>query len=251
MIITSASRPHLLGPTLQTLWECLEQKPIRILIHNDEVFADRTHAMLDLIERFGQRVTIRYTNSSPPRRLGPALHWLLGEVSTDFVLYTQDDHVALRPLPVERALGIMHRYGLNQIRFNKRDTMDRKGDFVKVESSYEDGGATPVTLCTADHWYFQTGLWRASTIRDVVSWWVNAGPGVFAEHSEAKINDALNGGMEQYGYPGLASRALWNDPTHRAGTVKTFIWGPVGEPAYIKHIGTSEHDWALVRRRDN
>jgi hypothetical protein len=251
IILTSASRPHLLKETLRTLMSGVTQRPTRLLIHNDEVFPDREREMLDIIEYYGQRVTVRYVNCKPPRRLGPALQWLLSQVTTEYVLYSQDDHVTLRPLPIHRALGVMERYGLNQIRFNKRVTMDKKGEFVKRETTYDDGNVPPVTLCTADHWYFQTGLWRVAPIRDVVDWWTKHGPGIFAEHSEAKINDALNGGMRAHGYPGLIDPERWNFPAARAETVKTFIWGSVGEPPFIQHIGTDEKDWALKRRRDN
>ena len=246
LLITSASRPHLLARTLASLWAMLPQKPARVLIHNDEVFAGRERAMADLIEAFGQRTTIKYLSTNPPRRLGPALAWLLYQAQTEYILYSQDDFEALRPLPVVPALDLMAAHDLNQIRFNKRVTMDKKGAFVKVEKTY-DG----LTLCVSDHWYFQTGLWRTSVIRRVADWWCFDGPGVFAEHSEAKINAALNGEMVAHGYPGLIDPARWNDPEERARTVKTFIWGKVGEEPYIRHIGEKEEDWALQRRRDN
>ena len=226
-------------------------RPTRVLIHNDEVFPGREREMIDLIEYFGGFVTLQYVSCRPPRRLGPALKWLLDRVTTEYVLYTQDDHEVVRPLPITRALGVMDKFGLNQIRFNKRTTMDKKGDFVKVEYTFNDGALPVATLCVADHWYFQTGVWRVAPIRSVVDWWSDVGPGRFDEHSEAKINDAFNGGMRKYGYPGLIASDVWNNPKVRAETVKTFIWGPIGEPPFIKHIGTEEKDWALTRRRDN
>jgi hypothetical protein len=256
LIVTSASRPHLLARTLRSLLDMVDVLPVRAIVHDDAAFPGRLRAIEDVVEDevAGRGIEATIRHSAPSVGLGPALHWLLAQARTPYVLYSQDDHVAVRKIPVSEAIGILDDYGLHQIRFNKRTTMDRKGDFVKVEQRYG-----PATLCVADHWYFQTGVWRVSQIKPVVDWWYFYGPGAFSEHAEAKLNDAMNGRWaaplvgprtfpsDVYRADVIGARELWMDPSERARTVKTFIWGPVGEPPYIEHIGTAPSDWANPR----
>ena len=263
LIVTSASRPHLLEQTLLTLAEMMDQLPRLVTVHDDAVFPGKEAEVRLTAERHfpGSRIVCH----DPPIGLGPALYQLIRDVRTDYVLYSQDDFETIRGLPIRLALEVMEQHGINQIRFNKRRTMDRKGDFVKCERFFRttrrlEGGETiaeSLPLTVADHWYFQTGLWRTSTIWAVLDWWKGWGPGIFAEHAEAKINAALNGEMAREGFPSryfpveVMPPAHWNDPKLRAEIAKTFIWGRIGDAPFISHIGTNPEDWALKRRRDN
>ena len=250
LIIPSARRPHLLGPTIRTLLAHVDRQPERILIHDDICWEGRDRAMQDVLQSIPAEKLV-YGEHAPPIRHGPALGWLLDRVQTEYVLYSHDDFETIRPLPISTALDVMHTYHLHHIRFNKRATMDYKGEFRKIEKRFGEH-----TLTVADHWYFQTSLWRVDQIRPVVRWWMTdgAGCGAFAEHAEVKINQVFNGQwfplftppptMEFAGEP-----TRWNDPEYRARFQKTFIWGKVGNGAYIKHLGHAAHDWALPRMR--
>ena len=46
---------------------------------------------------------------------------LLRDPPADYVLFTRDDHVPLRKLPVTRMLGVMERFGLNHVVFDHKD----------------------------------------------------------------------------------------------------------------------------------
>ena len=39
------------------------------------------------------------------------------------------------------------------------------------------------------------------------------------------------------------------DPNVRATIQRTFIWGPIGEDRYIRHIGTDPKDWSDTHPR--
>ena len=152
LIIPSSSRPHLLGRLLESLFAHVDQLPTRVILHDDAVFPDRREAVAALVQDWAARTHRQFVvaYADPPIKHGPSLHWLLRHVVQPYVLYSQDDHVVVRDLPIARALGILSIHGLNQIRFNKRDTMDKKGregqEFYKVEYRFGDP-AGEVTLC--------------------------------------------------------------------------------------------------------
>jgi len=282
LIIPSASRPHLLERTLATFFVHSGQWPGRVIVHNDGVFpGKRERVERLLVTQIPAQIPVVFQHDEHPMRHGPALKWLLDQVRTEYVVYTQDDFATVRRLPISRALGVLHLNDLNQIRFNKRKTMAVKGEgdhtFTKVEKVFSlpddygvgvDFPSTPCpsgvhlkycdygsgihqTLCVADHWYFQTGVWRVAAIKPVVDWWMTSGPGEFGEHSESKINDAFNGkyrGVKDFpaSVP-VCSPEEWNDPRVRATVHKTFIWGPVREPRFVEHLGHDSKDWALER----
>jgi hypothetical protein len=279
LVIPSASRPHLLDETLRTLFLHLDQPPARVLLHDDAVFPDKQTLIAEILrERVPKTISTIFLSDSPPIFHGPSLQRLLGMVSTEYALYTQDDFETIRDLPITAALTLLDRYGLNQIRFNKRHTMDKKGregeEFYKVEKWFDveewvddenillpttidpPGTRMRLPLCIADHFYFQTNLFRVAALKPVLDWWVSRGKahGDFGEHMEVKVNNVFNGQMRHlHGDLGPEVPVLkpedgdWNDAETRARIQKTFIWGRIGEPPFIKHLGTNPQDWALKR----
>jgi len=252
IICTSASRPDLLGPTLSSLMTMIDQRPERILVHDDAVFPERWDAVKDVIRDqalswFAWPPDVLLTHSDPPRRLGLALRWLLANVRTEYVLYTQDDFVTVRPLPLAQALLDMKLHGLNQIRFNKRATLEQKdtwrGPWIKKEVDF---GGTVLTV--SDHWYFQTGLWRTSVIRAALDFLTET-PESTRHLSEGLaeriINDVMDG---VYGpVPGLRvpdPEDDASDPEIRAELQRTFIYGPIGTDRFVRHIGVDRGNWA-------
>jgi hypothetical protein len=272
LIITSASRAHLLRPTLQSLLAHVDVLPQRIFIHNDAAFHPGTpEALHRWLQMKTMLAEIDYpremvlTHADPPRRLGLALWWLLRNCETEYVLYSQDDFVTVRPLPLRRALAVMEGHGLHQIRFNKRATLGQKdtwkGVWRKEERSFAlppagmwDNVANQVPLTVADHWYFQTSLWRVQPIKAVVAW-CTATPertALFAKlPAEEVINQALDGCFGPI--PGVTLPESDEDaeaPAVRARVQRTFIWGPIGEDRYIRHIGVDPADWTGEHPRE-
>ena len=250
LIVPSASRPHLLETTLVSLLGYVDHLPGRIIIHNDEVFPDKTQDILTILDKIlGTHIPWTWKNDQSPLGHGPSLAWLLNQTTIPYVLYTQDDFVTLRSLPIRETLACMETHGLHHVRFNKRKTMPYKGEgetrWYKREVQY---GETP--LVVSDHWYFQTSLWRVAQIKPVVDWWMGRDPVGFKEHGEIKINNGLNSVIWVTGdYQRPPKGSSWDDSQVREHYQRTFIYGHIGDPPYVKHIGDHPEDYALIRNR--
>jgi hypothetical protein len=209
---------------------------MRIIVHEDvragQPYVDgRTDLLLAQIS-VDYSMPLKLITTRPGTGLGRALLRVLDEAKTEFVFYTQEDFDFVRPLPVGACLDLMAEHELHHVRFNKRKTMAVKGadrppaeQFRKVEVKY--GGET---LCVSDHWYFQASLWRRSIAREGFAHLVaRAAPGSVIGYCEVQFNRWYN---TTYG----KDRDL-SDPKLRQERLRTFIWGGVGEPAFIKHTG--------------
>lgn len=239
IVTTLRDRRDLLERTLRSMLPQLDLPPARIIIHEDvrrgvDCPGAPTSERLAGIERaFGVPVVLQA--SEPARGLARAMPWLLAEASTEFVFYTQEDFDFVRPIPIRSCLALMAEHRLNHVRFNKRKTMRVKGadrppdqQFHKVEVKLGEQ-----LMCVSDHWYFQASMWRASVARDgFAALDRSASPGAFIDRGEMKFNHWLNttigGGVGSTDTTGAASRGT---------NVRTFIWGGIGEPAFIAHTG--------------
>lgn len=240
LIVTAVrDRADLLDRTLRSLLASLDAKPSRILVHEDvrpsvECPAEpTTRALLDAIaDDFAVPVVLFERN--PGGGLGRAVLRLLEESSTEFVLYTQEDFDALRAIPVAACLDLMAAHQINHVRFNKRKTMKVKGAdrppgerFTKIEQAFGEQ-----TLCVSDNWYFQTSLWRRELALD--------GFRAVAERNGPGMIDRCEMKFQRWLHEGLGRGIGCTDSTgaeRRGEVVKTFIWGPTLEPAFIRHTG--------------
>lgn len=279
LIVPSASRPHLLERALDSLLTQVDQLPNRILVHDDAAFPGRQGPVTEVLAEAGRvhGVPVVWQLQDPASGHGAALGWLLSHATTEYVLYTQDDLLAVRPLPIGRALAVMARHGLHQIRFNKRATMGWKGGWPKKEYAFasreHDPGCTgaivgtpelgahslgtcgcgAAEICTvADHWYFQTGLWRRERSQKAVEWWIAHTGEWFREHTEVKVNRLMNGEVGEFNAApafDLPAPGRAMDPDERARVQRTFIWGEIGLDRFIDNLGGDPADWALFRPR--
>src|SRR3972149_3994168 len=99
LIITSASRPHLLGPTLTSLLAHVDQAPALVWIH-DDVPPDYSggsgpSAVRDVVNAAVGANSVRcgIAQTAPPVGLGGALYWLLDRGKGGYVLYSPEDFV--------------------------------------------------------------------------------------------------------------------------------------------------------------
>lgn len=248
VLVTSVhDRGDLLDRTLRTMLAQLDQRPRRIVVHEDvrasQPFVQgRSEQIVSAIEA-ESGVPIRFLQTRPGTGLGRALLRVLDASDCEFVLYTQEDFDFLRPVPVSACLGIMAEHQLHHVRFNKRKTMRTKGadrppaeQFHKVEVAYSGQ-----TLCISDHWYFQASLWRRSIARDGFSYLVDsAGPDRPIDYCEMKFNrwyNTVHGGDRDLREPRLRQERL-----------RTFIWGGIGEPAFIRHTGSDRRSQGWEER---
>jgi plasmid stability protein len=292
LIVTASHRPHLLEPTLTSLLTGVDQLPRRVLIHDDAVarfvaspagepagdpLVAAREATRAVLTKLDLPMPVIYRWADPPQRLGVALRWLL-QIDTvlahpeleaeqaEYLLYSQDDFVTVRPLPIVAALEIMDAHHIHQIRFNKRATLGEKqtwqGRWQKEEVEFmlppwatplPDGahpfGARKLTI--ADHWYFQTGLWRAAPIRAAIAWLTETAERrailreMLAEEAVNHVMDGRFGSIPGLTVPRPDAAML---PEVRRQVQRTFIWGGIGEDRYIRHIGGA--DPTVERERD-
>ena len=269
-IIPSASRPHLLALSLRSMFAMLCPTPSRLLIHDDAAFpGQRSMIEAAINDCVPKHVDVICQYDDPPIFHGPALYWLLKRLppGDEFCFYTQDDWEFLRPVPVFDAFALLRRFRLNHIRFNKRETMPYKGEgptrWEKTEYLCPDDldvltgiprevatGAFPrggQILTLSDHWYFQASVWRVAHIKPVVDWWFENHLGSFRDAAEIKINHTFNGQVRLARdlpilLPPIGAPA--NHHVTRSLVQSTWIWGPIGEQPYIRHLGVAEKDFA-------
>lgn len=241
VIVTSLrDRRDLLERTLRSMLAQLDLAPARLIVHEDVragvacPMGPTTRERLDAIGR-DFSVPVALLSSDPARGLARAMPWLLSEASTEFVFYTQEDFDFVRPVPIAACLALMAEHRLNHVRFNKRKTMSVKGAdrpalerFHKLEMRFGEQ-----TLCVSDHWYFQASMWRASVARDgFAAVDAASSPGSFIDHGEMRFNHWLNATLGN----GVGSTDGTAAAT-RGESVRTFIWGGIGEPAFVHHTG--------------
>lgn len=231
--VTAVSeRADLFAESMESLLAHVDLPPARLIVHEDvrpgsepgEIGRWLAWAKGDgRIADYAHRVT------SPARGMGPGIHWAFAEARTPIVLYAQEDWLSLRAFPIRRALELMEAHGLNHIRFNKRKTMRAKHEdrpterWAKVEVQI-DGQ----TLCVSDHFYTQASLWRVAPALRGMNAVAERDPGAY------QFVHAFNGWMDTH----LGDGRPWNDQQHRHERIRTYIWGPIGEPAFIKHLGS-------------
>lgn len=237
IIITAVSdRADLFEECTASLLDRVDVKPSRLIVNEDvrpETSSGRIERWLRALQaERGVEVTHRAT---PAGGMGPAVLWLLREARSPVVLHTQEDWLVVRPVPISRALAAMgvSPDGVHHITFNKRKTMrckheDKPGQrWDKVEVQLPMGDGTTQTCCVNDHWRTQLGLWRVARVLPAVE---SCAERVPVAHQFAP---AMNGWMNDH----YGDGRMWNDQAMRHERLGTYLWGPIGEPAYIQHLG--------------
>jgi hypothetical protein len=240
VIVTAVrDRADLLGRTLRSMIPQLDRRPQRIIVHEDTrsgvecPATPTTRALLNQIA-IDFDISITLLECNPGRGLGHAVKRLLDESRSELVLYTQEDFDFVRALPMDRCLRLMTAHELHHVRFNKRKTMRVKGadrppdeQFHKIEMTI--GGET---LCVSDHWYFQASMWRRSIALEGFTVLADAAGPRMINRCEMAFNRWLNSGLGE----GIGSTDS-TGAAARGERVRTFIWGSIGEPAFIRHTG--------------
>jgi len=251
LLVTAVdTRADLFIESMESFLANVKLKPSRIIVHVDKLVDDETSGTE--IESWLQECKIPYYSFMewPAVGLGRAMLWCFQQATLPLVMYTQEDYLTLREIPVERALKVLTAHNLNHVRFNHRTTMAAKHNnkglgkerWEKVEvlccnmDAY-NGDWHQVKLCIADHWYTQMSLWRVErALKGLTA--VNTGTKFETSNQfVAAFNTWMN---SHYGDPlnRPGGPRKWNDQAMRHECLKTYIWGPVGEPPFIKHTGS-------------
>jgi hypothetical protein len=248
LLITAVShRAHLFRSTLDSFLRCADQKPRKIIVHEDyrapeERMKGSECDQKDIKRRLDEAdITYCHRYQQPWIGLGKACHWCISRTDLEFCFYMQEDFDFLRPLPVKKTLEIMKEYELNHVRFNKRaNTQHARSGFhhKTVEMSGQK-------LQASEHWHFQAGMWRTSVAKKVFHELVDAAP-----KNQKPIEwtaRAFNRHANQHIF-GLKGWPFSADD--RIKKAKTLIWGDAGEPAFIAHSGGSLQSQDHARTAD-
>jgi hypothetical protein len=238
ILVTAVSeRADLFMECMPRLLSNIDVWPWRLIVHEDvrpgsapgEIAGWLHRARTEgLIADYVHQVT------DPAKNYGPAMLWCFEQATQPIVLYTQEDWLVVRTVPVARALGIMEAHGLNHILFHKRKTMrwkhaDTPTPWEKVEIQFSvEGEEQPQTLCVSEHWNTQLTLWRVA----------EALPGLQANQHSPQANAFVARFNHWMNTRAGLDTTTWKDQQLRHERLRTYIWGPVGEPRYIQHLGT-------------
>lgn len=245
VLVTAVSeRSDLFVQSMESLLANLDVRPSKFIVHEDVRPGTSPGDIEKWLSKCG--ISSQHRLQNPSRGMGPAMLWCFQQATQPIVFYTQEDWLFVRPTPALVAMHLMERYSLNHIRFNKRKTMRAKHEdtdhpWHKIEKifPFPEVADAQQKLCVSDHWYTQASLWRVD----------KALPGLQAtaeKHPQANaFVAAFNAWMNKaYGDPGRE----WSNQEHRHERLKTYIWGPVAEPAYIKHLGSARTTGPIVHK---
>ena len=229
-------RADLLERTLRSMLSQVDQRPARILVHEDvrssmPFVSGRTEEILSKIDT-GYGVPILLVQTNPGTGLPRAMLRLLEAAATEFVFYTQEDFDFVRPVPVAACLDLMQRHALNSVIFNKRNTLPVKGQHIPDRARWwtkEEVRFDGQALCVAEHWRYQANMGRRALWLEGVKELVTANPAI------GRIEHPFNGWLNQRYGEGCGS--VDGSQARRRDLLRTFIWGPVGEPRFVLHTG--------------
>lgn len=226
--VTAVSeRADLFARSMAALLANVDVPPARLLVHEDVRPGSESGAIEAWLHGCGLPFELQV--SRPNKGLGAGIVVTFERATAPVVLYTQEDWGAVRPLPIAAALDLMDRHGLHHVRFNKRKTMAAKhADTPKPWRKVEVVVGEQV-LCVSDHWYTQTSLWRVGVALPGLRHALAAGTS--SERFVAAFNAYMNA-KHGDGRP-------WNDQAMRHERLRTYIWGPVGEPRFVEHLGSA------------
>lgn len=251
IVVTAVSdRADLFVESMESLLNAVDQPPHRLIVHEDvrpgvpakggTIFA--WLAAADVAKRVGG---FQHVVESPGVGMGKGVLWCMERATTHHVLFTQEDWLALRPIPVRRTLRLMEANALHHVRWNKRKTMLYKGEgptrWNKVEVAFADPapeGDEPQmqTMCIADHWYTQTSLWRAE----------EALPGIRAAAAMHSQGNSFVSAFNHWMNSRRADGRPLQEQSYRHEKLRTYIYGGVGEPPFIRHLGSTRGTGHIV-----
>ena len=258
---TVTDRNDLFVQSMESLLAMVDVPPSCIILHEDtRKHADtKKHdgqalAWLEEAKAAGRIEDFRHRCCTPAQGMGPAVVWCMETAAIratgPFVLFTQEDWEFIRPTPVGRCMDLMEKHDLNHVRFNKRKTMpakhaDTDHPWHKVQVAFLEDGSMfygvdkdfvacrepgDDVLCVSDHWYTQTSVWRIE-------------PTLPTLRAAVEMNPAAHGFVPAFNHymnllAGNNSSKDWADQRFRHEKLKTYIWGPIKEKPFIRHLGS-------------
>lgn len=215
VMVNSASRPFLLKRTLPTMIKHLRFNGLlRWIFHEAVLFRDLSDECLSYAEWMDIFDDIQVTND--PKGETISIGKVLDSTVSKYLVHIEDDFEFTRNVDLDVMWDIFESSGMvNQIVFNRRQTMSKVSGWKKGE--FEIAGHT---MTTSPHWRYTPAMWRLNFIKP--KW-----QSIEGSNGHWKINDILQG---------VVARQA-KTPEWVAENLGTFYYGPIGEPAFCRHIG--------------
>jgi len=220
IMIDSASRPFLLRKTLPTIIKYLKYNgSLKWIFHEAFLYSDFSCECIDIANE--AKIFNRVYEEKNPKGQGNSITNILSSCRASYFIHWEDDHIGLRDINLDAMVQIMEdNSDVNQIAFNKRDTMSEVSGWTKKvvkRSNY--------TLTTSPHWRYTPAIWRVEYIKKKwVRWEGN--------NSHWQINALL----KELPLPGSAP--VVRSPDWIIEKIGTYYYGGIDEKAFVKHIGS-------------
>jgi hypothetical protein len=220
-MIDSASRPNLIKQTLQTVKKHMKYSGgIEWVFHEAELYKEKSNECIHIAKY--SKIFDKIIGSKPMGQ-GISIGNVLKECNNKYFIHFEDDHICLRDIPLDDIVFAMEENDdINQIAFNKRGTMGSVSGWKKKE--VERSG---FKLTTSPHWRYTPAIWRCSFIKPK---WVDFSG---SDTSHWQINKVL--------------KKPFNKTPDADWIIKnlgTYYWGSIGEPAFVKNIGSGQSNRA-------
>jgi len=212
VIRTSASRPNLLEKSIEPFNKFVKySRGFRILFHEDVLNRSESKKCIEIAKKHFDEI---YSHDHPITQ-GVSLDFLLRKTETKYVLNWEDDWEALREIDLDLVVKVMDENSdVNQIAFHKRKIMANRYTFIKKEVV-----RSGIKLTTNPHWAFTPALWRRDFI---MKYWKTPPAG---ENPVWFINPLVKR------HNGMC------DADYMIKNVGAYFLGPIGEPAFVWHLG--------------
>ena len=219
LMVDSASRPDLLQIAVESLKKNLKfSGKIRYMLHEAVLNEELSNQCL----RYAESLCLFDIIHKERRPKGEmvSIGTILEKVEAPWFIHWEDDHELTRELDLDMCVDIFEKCPkVNQLTFNKRDTMTEVAGWVKKEVEYEG-----YKLTTSPHWRISPAIWRMSWIKP--RW-----QSVQGNNGHWLMNDILQ-------------RVWRGHPENKTAdsvieVLGTFYLGPIGEPGYCVHMGTN------------
>jgi hypothetical protein len=218
-MVDSASRPDLLKITLESLLNNVKfSGNINWMFHEAVIREHDSKECIKYVKGLELFNNIEITN--PPLGEGYSITKMLHKTKSKYFIHWEDDHEIIREIDLDKCYHLLENYSMiNQIAFNKRQTMSTIGANSWCKKNFTFGEDI---LCVSPHWRISPAIWRLSWILPKWNGFENGSSNNF--HWE--INDRLQNNFKNNKTADLV-----------ANQMGTFYLGPIGELAYVKHIG--------------
>jgi len=172
-----------------------------------------------LAKKYGIDIIERH---KPNIGLGPAMDFMFNKhIKSQYLLYLQDDFEFERPIELDRVLWTMDNHSkINLINFSHYKNV-RLTDFTSREIPFFG-----LKMCSYNGWTFTPGIWRMSKVRE--KW------------------KAVKVRPEGYFTNQFGTHEQRLDPDYCYEHLGAYHYGGMGEPRYVRHLGTT---WRMAEWR--